>query len=42
MLRHYYDSGTWNTWHPVDGDLTVSAGQGLYVLANGDFGLLVN
>jgi len=39
---YYYVNNKWNTWHPEDGDLTVLGGQGLYVLANGDFSLLVN
>ena len=37
----YYYNGSWQTWTPADGDRDVDANQGLYVLADGDFNLLV-
>ena len=37
----YYYDGKWNTWTPADGSKMVSANQGLYVLPNGDFSLLI-
>ncbi len=37
----YYYNGGWNTWTPADGTQTVPANQGLYVLPNGDFSLLI-
>ena len=38
---YYYNGGTWHTWTPADGSQMVPAGQGLYVLPNGDFSILV-
>lgn len=38
---YYYSGGSWHTWTPADGSQTVNAGQGLYVLPNGDFSILV-
>jgi len=38
---YYYNNGNWNTWKPADGSVTVPAGQGLYVLANGDFSITI-
>jgi len=37
---YYYKEG-WNTWTPADGSQTILANQGLYVLPNGDFNLLI-
>lgn len=37
----YYYDGSWKIWTPVDGSQTVNAGQGLYILPNGDFSILV-
>ncbi len=37
----YYYNGGWNTWTPADGNQTVLANQGLYILPNGDFSLLI-
>jgi len=37
----YYYNGGWNTWTPADGSQIVPANQALYVLADGDFNLLV-
>ncbi len=37
----YYYDGSWKLWTPTDGSQTVKAGQGLYVLPNADFGILV-
>jgi len=37
----YYYNGTWETWKPEDGNQVVNAGQGLYVLPNGGFSILV-
>jgi hypothetical protein len=40
-LIYYYNSGSWNTWTPADGSLTVPANQGLYVLAKDDFSMTI-
>lgn len=37
----YYYDGSWKTWKPEDGNQVVNAGQGLYVLPNGDFSILL-
>ncbi|MCK4440678.1 MAG: hypothetical protein KAU90_01640, partial [Sulfurovaceae bacterium] len=37
----YYYDGNWHTWTLADGSQTVNAGQGLYVLPNSDFSILV-
>jgi len=37
----YYYNGSWNTWKPIDGNQTVPTNQGLYVLPNGDFNILL-
>jgi hypothetical protein len=41
-LVYYYTGGVWHTWRPIDGNKTISAGQGLYVLPNGDFSMSTN
>ncbi len=38
---YYYANGHWNSWSPVDGSKNVPANQGLYVLPNADFNLLI-
>ena len=37
----YYYNGGWNTWTPANGSQLVPANQGLYVLPNSDFRLLI-
>ena len=41
-LVYYYTGGVWHTWRPANGSKTVTAGQGLYVLPNGDFSMSTN
>ena len=40
----YYINGQWKTWTPTNPNVNnnIPAGQGIYVLPNGDFGILVN
>ncbi len=38
---YYYNNGSWHTWTPANGSLSVEADQGLYVFAKDDFSMTV-
>ena len=40
----YYINGGWKTWNPSNPNINnaIPAGQGIYVLPNGDFGMTIN
>jgi len=38
----YYQDNDWKSWTPADGNLNILAGQGIYVLPNGNFSMLIN